>query len=369
MTCRRLAAALCCVPLALAQAAEERVVNVYNWADYIGPTTIRDFERETGIKVNYDTYDTSQIVDAKLLAGNTGYDVVFHSGSFAARMIPVGVFLPLDKSRLPNWQHLDPAVLQLMRAYDPELSFAVPFMWGTVGFAYNVDMVRERMPNAPLDSAALVFDPAVVSRFADCGVTLLDEPIDLIPMAMSYLGHPANSVDPRHLREAGAMLDRIRPYIKYFSSVKMLIDMPNKEICIGMSWSGDYTVAARRAREANIDIRLAYSMPKEGMPLWLDGAYIPRDAPHPDNAHRFIDFILRPEVVAPITDFTGYASANKSATPLIDPAIANDPAIYPTPEVMSRLHATWLFPPKIERERTRVFTRTRIGLAAETAAQ
>jgi putrescine transport system substrate-binding protein len=354
---------LACLCLAAcAAAAEEPVVNVYNWADYIGPTTLRDFERETGIKVNYDIYDTSEVVDAKLMADGSGYDVVIHSATFSHRLLRHGLFRPLDRARITNWVHLDPQLLAMFEPFDPGIRYSAPFMWGTMGFAYNIDMVRARMPDAPLDSAALVFDPAVVSRFADCGVSLLDSPTDVIPTAMLYLGHPANSVDPRHLKEVEELLQRIRPYVRYFSSTKMLVDMPNREICIGMSWSGDYSVASRRAREAGIDINLGYSVPREGVPYWLDAAYIPADAPHPDNSHMFIDFLLRPDVIAAIFNFTGYANASRGALPLVRPDFRANSAIYPDQDTMRRLHWTAVLEPKLERLRSRAWTRIKSGL-------
>ncbi len=352
---------LCCIACG-ARAEEEKVVNIYNWADYIGPTTIKDFQRETGIKVNYDIYDTSEVVDAKVMAGGSGYDVVMHSATFAWRMLKHGIFRPLDKSRLTNWHHLDPELLALFEPFDPGIRYSAPYMWGTMGFAYNLDMVLERMPDAPLDSAALVFDPAIVSRFADCGVSLLDSPTDVIPTALLYLGHAANSVKPEDLKEAEELLKKIRPYIKYFNSTKMLVDMPNKEICIGMSWSGDYSVAWTRAREAGIKLNLGYSVPREGSPYWLDAAYIPADAPHPDNAHVFINFLLRPDVIAAISNFTGYANANLDATSMVKKEFRDNPAIYPDAEFKRRLHWTAVLEPKVERLRSRAWTRVKTGL-------
>ena len=352
---------LCCLAGG-AGAEEEPIVNIYNWADYIGPTTLQDFERETGIKVNYDIYDTSEVVDAKVMAGSSGYDVVMHSATFAWRLLQHGIFLPLDKNKLDNWHHLDPELLALFEPFDPGIRYSAPYTWGTMGFAYNLDMVLERMPDAPLDSAALVFDPAIVSRFADCGVTLLDSPTDVIPTAMLYLGHEANSVNPDELKEAENLLKKIRPYIKYFNSTKMLMDMPNKEVCIGMSWSGDYSVAWTRAREAGVKVNLGYSVPKEGSPYWLDAAYIPIDAPHPDNAHRFINFLLRPDVIAAISNFTGYANANRDATAMVKKEFRDNPAIYPDAAFKQRLHWTAVLEPKVERLRSRAWTRVKSGL-------
>jgi putrescine transport system substrate-binding protein len=345
-----------------AAAAEKPVVNVYNWADYIGPHTLENFEREFGIRVNYDTYDSSEIVDTRLLAGHSGYDVVFHAAAFSHRLLPVGIFLELDKSRLPNWRHLDPALLRKFGAFDPGLRYGVPYMWGTLGFTYNVDMVKARMPDAPLDSAAFLLDPRVIARFEDCGVSLLDSPTDVIPATMLYLGRPPNSVSEADLDAAERTLGAIRPYVRYFDSTKMLLDLPNREVCVAMTWSGDYAVASRRAAEAGAPINLAYSVPREGVPVWMDAIYIPADAPHPDNAHKFINFLLRPEVIAAITNFTGYANCNRDATPLVEPDIRNDPAIYPDDEVIARLHAVTVLPPKLERRRSRTWTRVKTGL-------
>ena len=360
---RRPALALC---LGLAfippAAAEERLLNIYNWADYIDPALLDEFEDEYGIRVNYDIYDSSEIVDTKLMTGSTGYDVVVHSAGFSARLIPVGIYQDVDFDRLDNWHHIDPVIVERIRKnYGGEKS-GVPYMWGTTGFSYNVDMIRERMPDAPLDSAALVFDPAVVSRFADCGVSLLDDPTSVIPLAMLYLGHPANSVEPGHLKEAENLLKKVRPYIKYFSSSKMLLDLPSGEVCIAMSWSGDYSVAASRAAEAGLDINLAYTIPREGSTDWIDTMFIPADAPHPENAYLFLDYMLRPEVIARASNFTGYANANSSATALVDPAMTSDPAIYPGPEVMARLHPARPLEPKLERRRSRTWTRIKSGL-------
>jgi len=343
-------------------ADEEKVVNVYNWADYIGPTTVADFEAETGIKVNYDMYDSTEVVEAKLLAGKTGYDVVLHAVRYAARLIPINAFQPLERAKLDLWHHLDPWVLQSMSSYDPGNKYGQPYMWGTTGIAYNIDMVREIMPDAPLDSGDLLFNPEVVSRFAGCGVSLLDEPTDVIPMVLMYLGHDPNSMEPEHIAQAEAQLKSVRPYIRYFSSTKLINDLPNEELCVAMSWSGDYTQAMARATEVGADVRLAYMTPKEGTVIWFDGLFIPNDAPHPDNAHLFLNFLLRPEVIGPISNETGYANANLASVPYMLPEIANDPAAYPPDEVLKRLDAGLIFGPKLERRRTRAWSRIKTGL-------
>jgi putrescine transport system substrate-binding protein len=344
------------------RADEPPVVNVYNWADYIGPTTLRDFERETGIRVNYDTYESSEIVEAKLLTGGTGYDVVGHSGQYSQRLIPLGIFRPLDRSRLPSWKHLDPGLLAILAQYDPGNRYAAPYMWGSTGFAYNAEMVRQRIPNAPLESGAMIFDPALMAKLADCGVSFLDSPTDVLPMALVYLGYDANSADPEHLRAAEALLSSVRPYVKYFSSARMLNDLPNEEVCVAMSWSGDYATARARAEEAGIEIDLAYTVPREGSVFWFDGLFVPADAPHPENAHRFIDFVLRPEVIGPITNEIRYANAVPASRPFMQPDVLADPAIYPPDAVIRRLQLPRNLPPKDERLRTRAFARVKAGL-------
>jgi putrescine transport system substrate-binding protein len=344
-----------------ASAAEPPVLNVYSWADYIAPDTIANFERETGIQVNYDIYDSSEIVDTKLLAGSSGYDVVIHAANYSARLFEVGIMRPLDKTRLPNLRHLDPRVLATFQRYDPGLRYGVPYTHGTTGFTYNVRMIRERMPDAPVDSGDLVFDPEVVSRFADCGVTLLDSSSDVLPMALIHLGYDANSVAPGELHAAEELLLSIRPYVRYFSSQRMLIDLPAEEVCIAMSWSGDYSVARQRAREAGLDVEFAFDMPKEGVAAWFDAAYIPADAPHPDNAHVYLDYLMQPQVIADISNAVGYANANAAATPLVREELRNDPAIYPTAEVMQRMHTPFVLPPKTERLRSRAWSRVKTG--------
>jgi putrescine transport system substrate-binding protein len=345
-----------------AGAGPAAILNIYNWADYIDPAVLDDFEREYGIKVNYDVYDSSEMVDTKLLTGHTGYDVVIHASSFSARLIPVGVYQIVDTTRLRNWHHIDSTLIDKITSdFGVELA-GVPYMWGTTGFTYNRDLVLARMPDAPLGSAAMIFDPAVVSRFADCGVSLLDDPTSVIPMAMIYLGYPANSVDPDQLRDVEQLLKSVRPYIKYFSSTKALLDLPSEEVCVAMSWSGDYAVATQRAREAGLDIDLGYSIPSEGSIDWYDLMYIPADAPHLENAYLFLDYMLRPEVIAKATNFTGYANANRSATALVEPGIASDLAIYPDSQTRQRLHASKILSPKLERRRSRTWIKIKSGL-------
>ena len=337
-------------------------LNIYNWADYINPEAITDFEAEFGIDVTYDIYDSSEIVDTKLMTGGSGYDVVVHASSFTSRLANLGIFHPVDFDRLSNWNHLDPVLVNAANEKYSNSLQGVPFFWGTTGITYNVDMIKARMPNAPLDSSAIIFDPEIISKFTDCGISFLDDPTSVIPMAMIYLGYPANSVDLEQLREVEALVKAVRPYVTYFSSTKMLLDLPSEEVCIAMSWSGDYSVATNRAKEAGIDIKLDYIIPKEGGGMWFDNMYILEDAPHRENAYLFLNYMLRPEVIAATTNYIGYANANKSATPLVNSNLTDDVAVYPDEETLQRLHTTEILAPKEERKRSRTWTKIKTGL-------
>jgi putrescine transport system substrate-binding protein len=340
----------------------EAVVNVYNWADYVAPDTIDKFEAEYGIKVNYDIYDSSEVIDVKMLAGNSGYDVVVHSSQFSSRLTPIGVYEKLDYSLLPNVKHLDKEILEKTNLYEETIGYSMPYHWGSTGYAWNVDMVRARLPDHPMDSADVLFDPAVISKLADCGVSFLDGPTDVIPMVLAYLGRDPNAVDDESLAAAEEALSAVRPYVRYFSNQKLMIDLPNKEVCVAMSWSGDYVQASLRAEEAGIDIELRYTMPKEGSGLWVDGIYIPADAPHRLNAYKFINFLARPDIAADIANTVFYANSNKSAREFMLPKLLNDPAIYPDDEGWSLLYPVLTVDPKRERPRTRVFARVKSGI-------
>jgi len=340
----------------------QSVVNVYNWADYIAPDTLDRFEAEYGIKVNYDIYDSSEVVDVKLLAGNSGYDIVVHSNQFSSRLAPIGIFEKLDNSKLTNLKNLDDEVVARINVYDKVTEYNIPYHWGTTGYAWNVEMVRARLPDHPMDSGDVLFDPNVVSKLADCGVSLLDGPTDLFPMVLAYLGLDPNAVDDDSLAAAEAQLKLVRPYIRYFSNQKMISDLPNKEVCVAMSWSGDFAQASTRAEEAGIDIELRYTVPKEGSGLWVDGLFIPTDAPHKDNAYLFLDFLLRPDIAADIANTVFYANANGASWEFVKPEILNNPSIFPDEETWRRLYPILSADPKRERPRTRAFARVKSGI-------
>lgn len=344
------------------RAEEPKELNVYNWSDYIGETTIADFEKETGIKVQYDLYTGNEDLEAKLMIGGTGYDVVFPSSSFFARQIKIGLYQKLDKSKLPNLKNMDPHIMALLaKQEDPGNEYAIPYMWGTNGFSYNVRMIKERMPDAPVDSLAMIFDPNVISKFADCGVTFLDSPEDVFPLALAYMGKDPTSQSEADILAATEMVMKVRPYIRQFDSQQYINSLPNGENCISMSWSGDYATAAGRAAEAGIDIELAYTVPKEGTNIWYDGMLIPADAPHPTNAHLFLDYMMRPEVIAAATNFTYYANANVPAKEFVLPEILEDPAIYPTEEIMQRGFPSVIRSQELDRVITREWTRIKTG--------
>ncbi|HEX7035648.1 MAG TPA: polyamine ABC transporter substrate-binding protein [Pseudomonadales bacterium] len=335
------------------------VVNFYNWSDYIHPDTLPQFEAETGIDVRYDVYDSNDVLQGKLLAGNTGYDVVVPTGNFFEVQRVAGVFQPIDKSRLQNYDNLDPEILAKLEALDPGNRFAIPYAWGTNGLGINVDAVKERIPDAPLDSWALLFDPENAKRLADCGITLLDAADEVNEIALSYLGYEPGSSDLGELEEAMAMVAKIRPYVRYFHSSQYIDDFANGEVCLVLGWSGDLYQAMDDALDG---LNLDYVIPKEGSIVWFDLLAIPADAPHPEAAHRLIDFLLRPEIAAQNTNHTFFANANRASYDLLDPAIRSDPSIYPPPEVMARLFPNPVKEPQYVRARNRLWTQLKTGM-------
>jgi putrescine transport system substrate-binding protein len=340
----------------------EKVVNVSNWSDYIDMENVKAFEKEYGIKVNYDTYDGDETLEAKLLTGHTGYDVVFPSSNYFARGIRTGLYLKLDKPALGNMNNIDRWILDLLsKQADPGNQYAAPYNFGTNGFTYNVDMINKRMKDAPVDSLKMIFDPAVLAKFQDCGVSFLDSPEDVIPLALAYLGKNPTSQDAADIKAAVDLLMKVRPYIRKFDSAGYLNDLPNKDLCVAMSWSGDYATATQRAIDAKIKINLAYTIPKEGTNIWFDAMVVPKDAPHPKNAMLFINFMMRPEVAAANTNVTYYATANMAAMKYVNKDILDDPAIYPDPKVMANGYPSTVRDLEIQQLITREWTRFKTG--------
>lgn len=336
--------------------AAAATLNVYNWTDYIGETTIEDFQTETGIGVVYDVYASTEEMEAKMMAGSTGYDVVIQAGKNLSRLRDAGVYRKIDRSLLKNWGNLDPKILKVVEGFDPGNDYGVPYTWGSVGMTYNLDMVKERLPNADLNSLATILDPENAAALADCGISLLDSPTDWGPMVMKYLGLDPDTAGPAEFAKLAEAMAPIRQYITTFDNSNYLTTIPNGELCAINNWSGDYGVAKARAAEAGITMNLGYFVPKSGVPAWFDLWCIPSDAANVDPAMVFLDYMLRPEVVAATTNYTGYASANAAATAFVDPSIAADPAVYPDAETLARMYTPKPQTPEQESELVRIWT-------------
>jgi putrescine transport system substrate-binding protein len=346
---------------AVAGAGEEPVLNVYNWSDYIDPAIIEQFTAETGIKVNYDVFDSNEVLETKLLTGNSGYDVVVPSAYFLERQVQAGVFRKLDKSQLPNLANMDPDLQQRVAAHDPGNEHAVIYMWGTTGIGYDAGKIEAIMPDAPVDSWSLIFDPAIVSRFKDCGVSVLEDPTDIVGTVLLWLGRDPNSESQEDLDAAEAALLAIRPYIRKISSAQVIEDLANGEVCIAVGYSGDVLQAQSRAEETGQAVDIRYSIPAEGALLWFDTLAIPADAGHPGNAHAFINFLMKPEVAAANSNFVYYANANSAATALVEEDLRNNPGVYPTPEVKVRLQPNLTKSADFTRLLNRAWTRFTTG--------
>lgn len=343
-----------------ARAADNRLF-LYNWADFIGSGTLERFEQRTGIKVVYDTYDAEETMEARLLAGESGYDVVSASSEFSGREIKAGVYLPLDKAKLPNWKNLDPRILALLDSSDPGNRHGVPYMQSINGFAYNVDLIRERMPGAPVDSLDMIFKPEIIARFADCGVTFLDSAEDVLQLALQYLHLDPNTSRREDYLAAERLLLKVRPFIRTFDSVEYMNALANKEVCIAMSWSADYATVMARARKAGAPVHLAFTLPREGANQNLSSFLIPVGAPHPEAAYAFLNYMMDPQVIAGITNEIYYGNANLAANAYVRPDILHDQNLYPTPEVEARLYPSREASIATERIRTRVWTRIKTG--------
>ncbi|MBI5617942.1 MAG: extracellular solute-binding protein [Gammaproteobacteria bacterium] len=345
----------------LAQAEEEKVLNVYNWSDYIAEDTIANFEKETGIKVRYDVFDSNEVLEAKLLAGNTGYDLVVPSSSFAERQIKAGVFQPLDMTKLPNYKNLDPELMKLLAARDAGNKFLIPWMWGTTGIGYNVDAVKKRFPDAPVGSWDMVLKPENLAKFKDCGVSFLDAPGEVMTTIYNYIGRDTQTQKKEDLEAGVAVMDKLRPSIKYFHSSQYINDLANGEICVSLGWSGDVFIAKSRAEEAKHGVNIEYVVPKEGALIWVDTLALTKDAKHPNNAHLFLDYILRPKVIAAVSDFVHYANGNLAATEFVSDDVKNNPNIYPPPEVKKKLFPNPTNTPAYDRLLTRAWTKIKTG--------
>ncbi|MCD8547041.1 MAG: extracellular solute-binding protein [Aeromonadaceae bacterium] len=343
-------------------ASDDKVLHVYNWSDYIAEDTVAEFEKETGIRVIYDVFDSNEVLEAKLLAGNTGFDLVVPSSDYLGRQLQAGVFMPLDKSKLPNLKHLDPAIMQMLQEKDPGNAYAVPYLGGSTGIGYNVAKVAAVMgPDFQMNTWEAIFNPDNLAKLHQCGVAFLNSPTDLFAVALRYLGRDPSSTQPQDYKDASAMLSKLRPYITYFNSSQYINDLANGDICVAVGWSGDIIQASDRAAEANNGVQVEYVVPKEGSDVFYDMLTIPSDAKHPEHALAFINYLMRPEVIAKITNYVSYANANLAATHLVDEAIRDNPNIYFSDELKPKMFAQQVMPQQITRVITREWTKIMTG--------
>jgi putrescine transport system substrate-binding protein len=345
-----------------ARAQRERIVNIYNWSDYIDPAVISEFTKKTGIKVRYDTFDSNDTLETKLLAGKSGYDVVVPTAYFLERQIKAGLFQKLDKSKLPNLVNAWPEVTSRLAIYDPGNQFAVNYMWGTTGIGYNADKVRAILgADARIDSWDIVFKPENLAKFKDCGVMMLDSADDVLPAALHYLGLDPNSKNPADLEKAADLLAKVRPSVRKFHSSEYITALATGEICLVVGWSGDIKQAQKRAQEARNKVDVGYAIPKTGAQMWFDNFAIPKDAKNVEEAHAFIDYMLQPDVAAKNSNFISYANGNLASQKLIDKAVLNDRSVYPDAETMKSLYIITAHDPKMQRLMNRLWTRVKTG--------
>jgi len=336
-------------------------VHIYNWSDYIGPDTLANFEKATGIKPVYDVFDSNETLEGKLLAGRTGYDVVVPSNHFLGKQIKAGAFQKLDKSLLTNYANLDPALLKRLEKNDPGNQYSVPYLWGTNGIGYNVDKVKEVLGVDHIDSWAVLFEPENMKKLATCGVSFMDSADEMLPAVLNYMGLNPNSTNPEDYKKAEEKLLKVRPYVTYFHSSKYISDLANGNICVAAGFSGDVFQAKARAAEAGKGVNIAYTIPKEGGNLWFDVLAIPKDATNVKEAHAFINYLLQPEVIAQVSDQVGYANPNPGADKLMEQSIRTDAAVYPPQAVLDRTFVNFELPPKVQRLMTRSWTKVKTG--------
>lgn len=336
-------------------------VHIYNWSDYIGPTTLADFQKETGIKPVYDVFDSNETLEGKLLAGRTGYDVVVPSNHFLGKQIKAGAFQKLDKSKLTNYSNLDPVLLKRLEQNDPGNLYAVPYLWGTNGIGYNVDKIKTVLGVDSIDSWSVLFEPENIKKLQSCGVAFLDSADEMMPTVLNYMGLNANSTNPEDYKKAEAKLLAVRPYVTYFHSSKYIADLANGDICIAIGFSGDMFQAKARAEEAGKGVNVAYTIPKEGGALWFDMLAIPKDSANVKEAHAFINYLLKPEVIAQVSDSVGYANPNPGSDKLMEQSIRTDESVYPPQAVLDKTYVSIELPPNIQRLMTRSWTKVKSG--------
>ena len=358
----RLAAAVAASAIAATAAmAQERVVHVFNWSDYIDESVLADFTKETGIKVVYDVFDNNEIVETKLLAGGSGYDVVVPTGPFLARQIQAGVFQKLDKSKLPNLSNLWPEISERLAKYDPGNEYAVNYMWGTTGIGYNVEKVKAALGDVPIDSWDVIFKPENAEKLKACGINILDASDETFAIAMNYLGKDPDSKETADLEAGGEVYQKIRPFVRSFNSSAYIDELANGDTCITIGWSGDVLQAKDRAEEAGKGVQVNYVIPKEGTYMWFDNLAIPADAKNVEEAHAFINYMMKPEVIAKSSNYVQYANGNLASQQFIDKEVLENPSVYPPAEVLSKLFVISSYGPKEQRVLNRVWTKIKTG--------
>jgi putrescine transport system substrate-binding protein len=344
-----------------AAAQEEKVLHVFNWSDYIAEDTVPNFEQQTGVKVTYDVFDSNDVLETRLLAGNSGFDVVVPSASFLERQIKAGVFQKLDKSLLPNLKNMDPDIMNRVGLHDPGNEYAIPYLWGTTGIGYNEDKIRKILGDAKPDSWNYIYDPKLAAKFKDCGISLLDAPDEILKTVLAWMGRDPNSQKEEDLNAAEAKLMPIRPFVRKIHSSQYIDDLANGDLCIAVGWSGDILQARDRANEAGQGVKIKYAIPKEGTIVWFDMLAIPNDAKHPKNAHAFINYLMEPQVAANDSNFVNYANGNAASFPLVSDEVKNDPGIYPTPEVKAKLFPSLAYGEDFQRLMNRMWTKFQTG--------
>jgi putrescine transport system substrate-binding protein len=342
--------------------AETPSVHLYNWSDFLAPQTPKEFQSDTGIALTWDAFDNAEVMQSKLLTGRTGYDVVIVPDDILPNLAKAGVLQEVDRSRLSNWSHLDPKVMSKLQVNDPDNRYAVPYMWGTTGIGYDVDKVTKLLgPEAPVNSLDLIFKEENVAKLSQCGVAMIDSPVEIMSIALRYLGLPTNSHNPDDYRKAEELLLKIRPHIRYFDSSKFMSDLANGNICVVVAWSGSVYASKVSAESGNNGIKLAYSIPSEGAPVWINNMVLLKDAPHPQQGYAFIDYMLRPEIIAKSSNYVGYPNGNKDATALVDAQLRENPMLYPSESVMNSLFPLETLPLSLERVRTRTWNKVKSG--------
>ena len=344
-----------------AAAQEEKILHVFNWSDYIAEDTVPNFEKQSGIKVTYDVFDSNDVLETRLLAGNSGFDLVVPSASFLERQIKAGVFQKIDKSQIPNLKNMDPDIMSRVGLHDPNNEYAVPYLWGTTGIGYNEDKIKKILGDARPDSWNYIYDPKLVAKFKDCGLSLLDAPDEILKTVLAWMGRDPNSQKEEDLKAAEAKLMPIRPFVRKIHSSQYIDDLANGDLCIAVGWSGDILQARDRAAEAGQGVKIKYAIPKEGTIVWFDMLAIPADAKHPKNAHAFINYLMEPQVAANDSNFVNYANGNAASFAMVSDEVKNDPGIYPTPEVKAKLFPSLAYGEDFQRLMNRMWTKFQTG--------